>query len=258
MRKRMIGHAAAAGAGWLALAAMMAAPGCQQQAPQAAGPAAGPADAKPCVDCRAGDAAGGEAVAATQPAGGGPEPCPTTAPAPGTKIKRFATGSPFDAEYKAPVTKDGKRLWARSCLWAEAPKLVVEKWLGAKPETKGKYVLIEFWATWCPPCRRSISLLNGFHRKYAKELAVIGISHETEADVRKLKKPAIEYYSAVDTKARMKGQLGVWGIPHVMIVEPGGYVIWEGFPLLKGYELTEKTVEKILAIGRKTGVLKSK
>ena len=49
----------------------------------------------------------------------------------------------------------------------------------------------------------------------------------------------------------MKNKIGVWGIPHVILLEPDGYVIWEGFPLLKDYELTDKTIDKVLAIGRK-------
>lgn len=184
------------------------------------------------------------------------EPCPTEpsvkGPADSTKdIPRFAEGSPFATDYKAPVIKDGKRLWAKSCLWAEAPKLVVETWLSEKPETAGKYVLVEFWATWCPPCRRSIPLLNRLAEKFADELVVIGISDETEADVRKLKRPAITYHSAIDTQARMKNELGVFGIPHVIIIEPGGFVVWEGFPLLPTYELTAEKIEKILAVGRK-------
>jgi len=184
------------------------------------------------------------------------EPCPSQ---PGAKvagtspkdIPRFAVGSPFAADYKPPVIKDGKRLWAKSCLWAEAPKLVVEKWLSKKPETEGKYVLVEFWATWCGPSRRSIALLNRFHERFRKELAVIAISDETEADVRKLKDPQVACYSAIDTQGRMKNELGVFGIPHVIVIEPGGFVVWEGFPLLPGYELTEETIEKILAVGRK-------
>ena len=184
------------------------------------------------------------------------EPCPTQpsvkGPAGSPKdIPRFAAGSPFAKDYKAPVVKEGKRLWAKSCLWAEAPKLVVEKWLSEKPETAGKYVLVEFWATWCPPCRRSIPLLNGFAEKFADELVVIGISDETEADVRKLKRPAITYHSAIDTQARMKNALGVFGIPHAIVIEPGGFVVWEGFPLLPNYELTAEKIEKILAVGRK-------
>ena len=54
---------------------------------------------------------------------------------------------------------------------------------------------------------------------------------------------AIEYFSAIDTKARTKHALGVTGIPHVVILDPDGIVRWEGFPLLDGYELTEAVVE---------------
>ena len=35
-----------------------------------------------------------------------------------------------------------------------------------------------------------------------------------------------------------------------IIVEPDGFVVWEGFPLLKDYELTEELVDKILNVGR--------
>ncbi len=146
--------------------------------------------------------------------------------------------------------KKEKRLWARSCLWDKAPELVVEKWLSEQPETKGKYVLIEFWATWCGPCRRSILVLNEFHRKFKGELVVIGISDEPEADVRRLEDPLVEYYSAIDTQARTKKGLGVFGIPHVVLLEPDGYVVWEGFPLLRDYELTAEIVEQVLSVGR--------
>ena len=180
------------------------------------------------------------------------EPCRTTpgAATPGGDIPRFAAGSPFGVEYKPPVMKDGKRIWAKNLLFEKAPELVVEKWLTDKPDIGGKVVLYEFWATWCPPCRRSIDVLNRFHEKYGKELVVIGISDETEADVRKLKTPQIRYYSAIDTQARMKNEVGVFGIPHVLLVEPGGHIVWQGFPLLPGYELTEATIEKILAVSR--------
>jgi len=170
-------------------------------------------------------------------------PCLTGDPPPGTAKPPSSTG--------AGKVKKPWRMWANSFRWAKAPELIVEKWLTEKPDTKGKYVLIEFWATWCPPCRRSIPLLNSFHKKYGKELVVIGVSEESEADVRKLKKPKVEYYSAIDTKMRTKKALGVFGIPHVIILEPGGHVIWEGFPLLEDYELTDDIIEKILAVGRK-------
>ena len=167
------------------------------------------------------------------------------------EIPRFATNSPFASDYKTPIPEESKRLWARSCLWEKAPDFVVEKWLTEKPDTNGKYLLIEFWATWCSQCRRAVPLLNDLHEEYKDRLAVIGISDENEQTVRKLKNPKIEYNIAIDTQARMKNELDVIGIPHIIIVEPGGYVVWEGFPLLKNHELTDEVVGRILAAGEK-------
>ncbi len=139
-----------------------------------------------------------------------------------------------------------KEIWAKSFLNQRAPELVVEKWLTNKPEVKGKFVLIDFWATWCGPCRKAIPELNAFHRKFKDKLVVIGISDETEAKVKSLKDPAIEYFSAIDTKGTMNKQLRVRGIPHVIIMDRDGVVRWEGFPLLKGYELTEQVVADLI------------
>lgn len=163
------------------------------------------------------------------------------------QIPRFAKNSPFAGNYELAAEPEGKRLWARSFLGEKAPEFVVEKWLTPEPRMQGMYVLIEYWATWCGPCRRSISLLNEIHRRFKGKLVVVGISDETEEAVRALKDPRIEYSVAIDTQARMKKALGVLGIPHVIITEPQGSVVWEGFPLLKGYELTLETVEQILA-----------
>jgi cytochrome c biogenesis protein CcmG/thiol:disulfide interchange protein DsbE len=149
-------------------------------------------------------------------------------------------------------TATGKQMWAHSYLWAKAPDFVVEKWLTTKPEMEGKYLLIEYWATWCSACKRAQPLMNRLQEKFGDEMVIIGISDEAEDKVRPyMAEKEIKYSMAIDAQARMKDQLGIYGIPHVIIVEPGGYVIWEGFPLLKDYELTEETIEKILAVARK-------
>ena len=153
------------------------------------------------------------------------------------------------ADDSAPAGKvsTGKKIWAKSFLNQKAPELIVEKWLTDQPNLKGKFVLIDFWATWCPPCRKAIPELNGFQHQFGDKLVVIGISDETEAEVRKLAEPKIEYALAIDPQARMKNAVAVTGIPHVLIIDPQGYVRWEGFPFLDGYELNSRTVADIIS-----------
>ena len=140
-----------------------------------------------------------------------------------------------------------KKIWAKSFLNQKAPELVVEKWLTKEPDRKGKFVLIDFWATWCGPCRKAIPELNALHKKFGDKLVVVGVSDEQEAKVKAMSEPKIEYFSAIDTRARTKKAVGVTGIPHVLIMDPQGIVRWEGFPLLDNHELTEKVVAEILA-----------
>jgi thiol-disulfide isomerase/thioredoxin len=176
-------------------------------------------------------------------------------------------GKPGEAakdDVAAPGDKPSKKLWAHSLLYCDAPKIDVSKWLSEKPELEGKFILIEFWRTWCGACKRTVPILNGFHEKYGKELAIIAITGEPEETIKGYAGPEMKYFSAIDApgikpegddKIKDQGALeetfGVWGWPHVVLLEPEHHtVIWEGFPLQKGYELTAEKIEKALAIGR--------
>ena len=142
---------------------------------------------------------------------------------------------------------EGQPIAANSYLHKKPPELVVEKWLTPKPDTRGKWVLIDFWATWCPPCREAIPELNLLAKKFGDKLVVIGITDEEEADVRKMRTPQIEYFVASDTKGTTKKRIQVELIPHVILIDPQGFVRYEGYPDEKGYELTEKKVEELFA-----------
>ena len=139
-----------------------------------------------------------------------------------------------------------KQIWAKSIINQKAPKLVVEKWLTDQPNTKGKFVLIDFWATWCGPCRKAIPELNQFKTEFKNDLIVIGISDETQEKVQSFSNPKIEYYSAIDSERRMYNVLEIQGIPHCILIDPDGIVRWEGFPILSGFELTSSVIKDII------------
>jgi cytochrome c biogenesis protein CcmG/thiol:disulfide interchange protein DsbE len=139
-----------------------------------------------------------------------------------------------------------KQIWAKSFLGQQAPKLVVERWLTPAPKTEGKFVLVDFWATWCGPCRRAIPELNDLQGRFGDRLCVIGISNEPAATVRAMTSPKIEYSVAIDTGRRMYGELEIIGIPHILLIDPSGVVRWEGFPFLEGEELTPEVVGQII------------
>lgn len=148
-----------------------------------------------------------------------------------------------------------KQLWAKSFINAKAPKLEVQGWLTEIPKTEGKFILIDFWATWCAPCRKAIKELNNYNKKFEKEMVIIGISDEQPSKIKKLQNK-INYYSAFDTQKKMYNQFKIRGIPHVVLIDPKGIVRWEGYPFLKGNELSEKTIENIIEKYKKTNITK--
>ncbi|MBP7965050.1 MAG: TlpA family protein disulfide reductase [Paludibacteraceae bacterium] len=123
----------------------------------------------------------------------------------------------------------------------KTPELIIEKWISPAPELQGKFIIIDFWATWCPPCRVSIPHMNALAAKYADHAVVIGLSKEAEATVRAFK--GMEYYSAIDTKGRLQIAVGVRGIPNVIIIDPEGMVRWQGHPA----NLSEEIMDALIA-----------
>lgn len=155
-----------------------------------------------------------------------------------------------DAEYPKIVT--AKTLYADNDLRGKkAPKLEVENWLGKAPETKGKILFVDYWATWCGPCRALIPEVNEWHKKYGKDIVFIGLSDEPVDTVKTfMAKTPMDYYIATDSKKTMSKVLGVKGIPHVMIVSPDGIVRWQGFPGSEEDKLTEEILVQIIAASK--------
>ena len=142
-----------------------------------------------------------------------------------------------------------------------APKLQTGKWVQGEPVkdfAKGKAYIVEFWATWCPPCRASIPHLNETYTKFKdKGLIVIGLDcwerdESLVAPFVKKMGDKMTYRVALDDKASdKKGQMAkTWmeaagrdGIPSAFLVNTKGTIAWIGHPM----ELKEETIEDALA-----------
>lgn len=94
---------------------------------------------------------------------------------------------------------------------------------------KGKIVIIDFWATWCPPCRKGIPDLIELQKTYSKDLVIIGISLDQERTLKDLK-PFIENYKinypvVLGDEKVVKNYGGVNAIPTSFIVDQKGFII---------------------------------
>ncbi len=116
--------------------------------------------------------------------------------------------------------------------------------IGKDPVLTGKPLVVEFWATWCPPCRTSIPHLNELYKKFQpKGLEAVGITKEDAATVRAFTKDVpIDYHVGIDKSGKLSASFGVTGIPHALLVDKSGKIIWEGHPM----SLQESQLEELL------------
>lgn len=114
---------------------------------------------------------------------------------------------------------------------------------GGTPDYKGKAAIVEFWATWCPPCRASIPHLNEINKKFKdKGLVVVGITDEKKETVEKFQKTLPMEYNVAIGGAEIEKKIGINGIPHAFIVGKDGKVVWQGHPM----QLKDADIEKAL------------
>ena len=138
-----------------------------------------------------------------------------------------------------------------------APALSVAKWVKNSPVNsfeKGKVYVVEFWATWCGPCVKSMPHLSELQKKYAgKGVTIIGVTSEdprnnlegVETMVAK-KGDTMGYTVAWDngrsTSDSYMTAAAQSGIPTAFIVDQNGVIAWVGSPFVM-----DEPLEKIVA-----------
>ena len=93
-------------------------------------------------------------------------------------------------------------------------------------DLRGKVVLLNFWATWCEPCREEMPSMERLHRAYKdRGLVVLAISLDSQgASVVNpfLKKFALTFPVGLDPKMAVRETYGVWAVPSTFIIDRKG------------------------------------
>lgn len=112
-----------------------------------------------------------------------------------------------------------------------APPLQVKDILGrdvSKADWDGKVVLINFWATWCPPCRMEIPELLELKKAYGDRLEIIGISEDDDPPAKVLKfaqSVGINYPIVMYTPELVASYGGVPALPTSFLIDTKGRVV---------------------------------
>lgn len=97
---------------------------------------------------------------------------------------------------------------------------------------KGKPVVINFWATWCPPCIREMPDLAALAREMGDQAAFLGIAADTDGNVKKFtaKNPGIDFplvlagYNALNLSRQWGNERG--GLPFTVVLDAKGQIQW--------------------------------
>jgi len=109
----------------------------------------------------------------------------------------------------------------------------------------GRALLVNFWATWCAPCRREMPLLQQASERYPEQLAVVGIAFDEPVPVSEyVSEIGVSYPILVGGDDVMATQ-AAWGntsggLPFTVLVDRSGIVRWQHLGEVKADELAEQ------------------
>ena len=102
----------------------------------------------------------------------------------------------------------------------------------------GKILILNFWTTWCPPCREEIPNFVEVYNEYgSKDVQFIGVSNE---DISTLKSFVEDYgisYPILIDDANIMGKWGISAIPTTFVFDKNGQIIFKNVGMMTGEQL---------------------
>jgi thiol-disulfide isomerase/thioredoxin len=126
----------------------------------------------------------------------------------------------------------GGSLFSQTVTGQKAPALTGLMLLDKKlPDIKNKFVFIDFWATWCQPCRKSLPHINNLAEKYKDNVIFLAISDEKENEVRNfLKNNTFSYLIfGLDIQKDLYSEFEIKTIPQYYLISPENTIVAHGY-----------------------------
>lgn len=92
---------------------------------------------------------------------------------------------------------------------------------------RGKVVYLDFWASWCVPCRKSFPWMNELQQKYKDDLVVIGVNLDQEKELADafIQETSPEFKIVYDPKGKLATEFQVAAMPSAFILDRDGKVV---------------------------------
>lgn len=142
----------------------------------------------------------------------------------------------------------------------KAPKINITKYFLNTPKDKnltGKFIVLEFWATWCMPCIEAVPHINNLQKKFINraDLVFLSLTYENSITVKRLlNRVKFKTIVATDETKETELNFNVTSIPHTVLIDNKGVIKLIGRPsdlndslienFLKGKEISKELSQK--------------
>lgn len=155
----------------------------------------------------------------------------------GCEKQEAESNIPEEKEYSASFVSDGKKAADFSLKTLDGKEVRLSDY-------KGKIVIVDFWATWCAPCRKGIPDLIEIQKEYKDKVVVIGISLDQQNTIKDLapfiKQYGINYPVVLGTEQVVKDFGNIQAIPTSFVIDKAGNIIDTHVGLVPKSTYTEK------------------
>ncbi|MEX0802739.1 MAG: TlpA disulfide reductase family protein [Candidatus Binatia bacterium] len=118
-------------------------------------------------------------------------------------------------------------------------------------DLRGQAVFLNFWASWCPPCRAEARDLEAAWQKIKdKNVVFIGVALQDtdKASLEFLKEFGVTYPNGRDESGKIAIDYGVWGIPESFFIDPQGRITYKHVGGIRAAMVTEKLGEALQGV----------